>query len=402
MIEDPFRIEPVKLAAIGEDLADAIAALSASAATLGAALNPATAQGLAELVSIMNCYYSNLIEGHNTRPRDIMAALHDGEIEKDAAARNLVLEALAHIRVQRRIDGMAADGTLPEPSSADFIKWIHREFYQGLPPEMLRIKGRDREFDMIPGEFRSQNEHDVEIGDHLPPASGMVEAFMRRFAEAYRLEGARLGTGIMSMAAAHHRFAFIHPFPDGNGRVGRLISHAMAHKIGIGAHGLWSISRGLARGLAPGLDGRSEYKAALARADMRRQGDLDGRGNLSERALADWTLWFTRICVDQTTFMSGLFDINNLADRLKRYVRLNDQDLQPAAADLLIEALVRGEIDRGDAGRIAGMPERSARRVVNQLLGKGMLESASPRAPLRLSFPPDALEDLFPRLFPAA
>jgi Fic family protein len=114
----------------------------------------------------------------------------------------------------------------------------------------------------------------------------------------------------MAMAAAHHRFAYIHPFPDGNGRVGRLISHAMAHKIGLGAYGLWSISRGLARGLEAGPNGRGEYKAMLARTDMPRQGDLDGRGNLSERALAEWVLWFVRVCRDQVDFMSGLFDIN--------------------------------------------------------------------------------------------
>ena len=399
MVDEPFRIEPVRLAAIGEDLTDAIAALSASAATLGRALHPSTAAGLARLVSVMNCYYSNLIEGHNTRPRDIMAALRNEPAPEDAAQRNLVLEALAHIRVQEQIDQLAAEGALPEPASPDFIKWVHREFYRDLPRDMLRIKGRDREFDMIPGDFRSEQAHDVEIGDHLPPASGTVDAFMRRFAEAYRLEGVRLGTGIMLMAAAHHRLAFIHPFPDGNGRVGRLISHAMAHKIGIGAHGLWSISRGLARGLVPGLEGRGEYKAALARADMRRQGDLDGRGNLSERALADWTLWFVRVCVDQVDFMSGLFDINALADRLTRYVRLNDRDLHPAAAGILVEALIRGEVERGDASRIAGMPERSARRVVGQLVDKGLLDSSSPRSPLRLAFPADALEDLFPRFF---
>jgi Fic family protein len=242
---------------------------------------------------------------------------------------------------------------------------------------------------------------DVEVGDHIPPASGTVDAFMLRFAEAYRLAGVGLGTGIMLMAAAHHRFAFIHPFPDGNGRVGRLISHAMAHKIGIGAHGLWSISRGLARGIAPGLEGRGEYKATLARGDMLRQGDLDGRGNLSERALAEWSLWFVRVCVDQVDFMSGLFDINTLADRLNRYIRRNDKDFQPAAAHILVEALMRGDVERGDAARITGMPERSARRVVGQLLDKGLLESGAPRAPLRLAFPPDALDDLFPRLFPA-
>ncbi|MFO1033172.1 MAG: hypothetical protein U1E15_03475 [Hyphomicrobiales bacterium] len=72
--------------------------------------------------------------------------------------------------------------------------------------------------------------------------------------------------------------------------VSRLMSHAMGHAAGIGAHGLWSVSRGLARG----LESRSDYKRMMDHADMPRQGDLDGRGNLSLRALVAFSEWFLR------------------------------------------------------------------------------------------------------------
>jgi len=49
---------------------------------------------------------------------------------------------------------------------------------------------------------------------------------------------------VTAIAAAHHRLNYIHPFPDGNGRVSRLMSHAMAQVADIGAHGLWSVPRG--------------------------------------------------------------------------------------------------------------------------------------------------------------
>jgi Fic family protein len=61
----------------------------------------------------------------------------------------------------------------------------------------------------------------------------------------------------------------IHPFPDGNGRVSRLLCHAMALKAGIGAHGLWSVQRGLARG----LESRGNYKSMMDYADTPRQKD---------------------------------------------------------------------------------------------------------------------------------
>ena len=402
MPEDTFRIEPTKLERISEQLLDEIADLTSAAATLGRALHPKTAAGLAEVVAVMNCYYSNLIEGHNTRPHDIMAALKAQEVAEEVEQRDLVEEALAHIRVQAMIDAMAATGTLPEPSSIDFIKRLHRAFYKGLPDGLLHVTGAGRDFMMVPGEFRSCEEHDVAVGAHVPPPSDSVAAFMERFEQVYRLEGARQAAGVMAMAAAHHRFAFVHPFPDGNGRVGRLVSHAMAQKIGLGAHGLWSISRGLARGLDVGPNGRSEYKRMLAQADVLRQGDLDGRGTLSERALADWVLWFVRVCRDQVEFMSGLFDLRTLDDRLRRYVRRYDDRLPPSAADMLVEILIRGELERGEVPRALSMPERSARRVVSLLVEIGLIEADSPRAPFRLSFPPDSLEDLFPRLFPAA
>ena len=68
--EKPARIEPARLEETPEAIADAIAALSSASAALGARLHPATAANLSDLVRLMNCYYSNLIEGHDTQPRD--------------------------------------------------------------------------------------------------------------------------------------------------------------------------------------------------------------------------------------------------------------------------------------------------------------------------------------------
>lgn len=73
---------------------------------------------------------------------------------------------------------------------------------------------------------------------------------------------------------------------------------------------------------------------------------------------------------------------------------------QRGHAPLLHEALVRGEIDRGEAPRITGLPERTARRVLNDVVNDGLLASATPKGPVSLRFPAHALEVLFPRLYP--
>ena len=114
--ETPARIEPCLLEEAGPELLDLVASLSAAAAGLGARLHPRSAAGLADAVRIMNCYYSNLIEGHNTTPREIEAALQ-GQLEAAEERRNLQLEARAHIRLQREIDRRHAAGDLPEPAS---------------------------------------------------------------------------------------------------------------------------------------------------------------------------------------------------------------------------------------------------------------------------------------------
>lgn len=387
------RIEPTRLSTVPEAINDLVAELSAKSSSLGNRLHSKTAANLADLVRVMNCYYSNLIEGHNTRPRDIERAL-TGEYDRDENRRNLQIEAAAHIRVQKEIDRQYGDQALPEPAAPDFIRWLHREFYRDAGEAMLKIEIAGRTFTMTPGEWRTLPEHDNVVGRHVPPASGQVAKFMARFEDAYQFTNLGKGSRILAMACAHHRFNYIHPFPDGNGRVSRLMSHAMALQAGIGASGLWSISRGLARG----INNRTEYRANMDHADTPRQGDYDGRGNLSEKALIDFVTWFLEVSLDQVTFMSGLFELDKLGARLKRYVD-RSENLKPGAGHLLQEALVRGEFVRGEAARITGVPERTARRILNSVIDEGLLASSSPKSPVSLRFPSHALELLFPRLY---
>ncbi len=393
-IESVERIEPARIEGVPEGISDIVAELAAASAKLGHSLHPRTAANLAGLVRIMNSYYSNLIEGHNSRPRDIERALA-GEFDADEDRRNLQIEAAAHVRVQAQVDDLAAAGRLPEPASAEFIQWLHREFYRDAPAEMLRIRGDSHVFTMVPGMWRSRPDQDVAVGRHRPPSSERVAAFMAYFAERYRFGKLGKAARILAVSTAHHRLNYIHPFPDGNGRVSRLMSHAMAQMAGIGAHGLWSISRGLARG----LESRGDYKRMMDHADTPRQGDLDGRGNLSQSALNEFVLWFLRVCLDQVTFMSGLFELDALARRLRTYVE-RSETLKPEVARLLEEALVRGEFERGEVPRIMGLPERTARRVFNEVVSTGLLASDTPKGPVSLRFPVETIDILFPRLFP--
>ncbi|MCB0412431.1 MAG: Fic family protein, partial [Bdellovibrionales bacterium] len=332
VLESVQRIEPTMISST-EKIADLIADLSSKAATLGSALHPKTAVSLASLVRIMNCYYTNLIEGHKTRPKDIERGL-EGHWDQDPHRRNLQIEATAHVRVQEHIDELAISKALPNPVSKEFLLNLHHQFYQGAPLEFLRVQGAGREFILVPGEWRSKSEHDVAVGRHEPPSSERVGEFMDYFSETYtRHLASGKATQLIALATSHHRFNYIHPFPDGNGRVSRLMSHAFALQIGVGANGLWSIARGLARGIGS----RSDYRQMMDHADQPRRGDLDGRGNLSEHATREFVEWFLSVCIDQIEFMSSLFDLKNIIDRIRAFVA-SENRFPVEAARLLEEA----------------------------------------------------------------
>ena len=70
--------------------------------------------------------------------------------------------------------------------------------------------------------------------------------------------------------------------------------------------------------------------------------------------------------------MTGLFDLDSLAGRLRNFVARNEL-LKPETARLLEEALIRGEFERGEAARITGLPERTARRVLDDTIALGLL-----------------------------
>ena len=365
--------------------------LATKASRLAGLLPPAVRLGIGDLVRSMNCYYSNLIEGHDTHPRDIDRALAHADYSANPQKRVLQLEAVAHIEVQRLIDHR--DDLQVEATSLEYIVWLHREFCQRLPDELLWTQNPDtgERLHIVPGELRKS---EVMIGRHIPPKAGSLISFLKRFSEAYDPKKISRIRHVMALGAMHHRLLWIHPFYDGNGRVTRLMSHASLLRCGIGS-GLWSVARGLARHVR-------DYKALLMAADAPRRGDLDGRGALSTQALSAFCEFFLTICIDQVDYMSSLLE----PDDLLRRIRLHVEDEMQAGAlpkgsfPLLREALLAGEIQRGRAGEITGYGERMARMVVSDLLKKGYLQSKSTRSPLVLSFPLDAVERWFPNLYP--
>lgn len=368
-------------------LADLALELAQKSAGFRRSVPAAILASLATLVRSMNCYYSNLIEGHDTHPIDIERALKN-DYSDDKRKRDLQLEAKAHIAVQKWID----DGGLRGKTvTLDAILAIHRRFYEEMPEDLRWVEdpATKERLPVNPGELRCR---DVQVGQHIAISPGAVPRFLQRFEEVF----GKLGKAdtVLSAAAAHHRLVWIHPFLDGNGRVVRLMSHATSlEALDTGA--IWSISRGLARNV-------QAYKAHLAACDMPRRNDLDGRGTLSEEALAAFTDFFLRTCLDQVAFMEGLIQPDRLRTRILLWTEEETRLGQlPPKSGMILEALLyRGELPRGDVGDLLGVGDRQGRRVVAALAEKEVIVSESSRAPIRLAFPASLASRWMPGLFP--
>ncbi len=361
-------------------------------AALNGALHPVTRASLVALVRGMNSYYSNLIEGHHTHPLDIEKALAN-DYSHEPAQRALQLESAAHILVQQRLEERLAKDPSTDICGVDFLCWLHQEFYERMPEEFRTVESGDGKQTVTPGRLRAT---EVTIGRHLAPHTSQLPAFLKRFYDCYGNPALGSVDKIIAAAASHHRLAWIHPFLDGNGRVARLFTHAFLMKAGVDGHGMWTISRGLARN-------RDAYMGALAGADAHRQGDLDGRGNLSQKGLASFCRFFLETALDQIAFMDQLLGLDGLKKRMAAYVEREAAfgHLHKNSAYLLEAALLHGRLPRGEAPRILNMPERSSRRVLKELLDQKLLASDTAKGPVRLTFPAKVAAYYFPDLYPA-
>lgn len=390
--EEIFAMEPLRFSEESKwraGLNELVVDLTFKAASLKSSLPEGMLAALADLVRSMNCYYSNLIEGHDTHPIDIERALND-DLSRDPKKRELQLEAKAHISVQRWIDNGGLRG---RETSVDGILETHRRFIEGLPAELRSVSDpkTGTSIPVIPGEFRDR---DVKVGRHIAISPGAVPRFLTRYAAAYSTQSR--GDKILSAAAAHHRLLWIHPFADGNGRVARLMSHAIFLDA-LETAGIWSVARGLALKV-------DRYKNCLAGCDATRRNDLDGRGNLSEEALAEFTRFFLEVSIDQVEFMQSLMQPDRLRARVLSWAEEETRlsGLSKKAGQILEAILYRGELPRADIPGLIQTTDRQALRVVKQLQDFGVLTSLSSRTPWRLALPATLAHRWLPGLFPAS
>ena len=354
----------------------------------------ASVQQISTLVIGMNSYYSNLIEGHRTYPGEMESVRKEG-FSTDPKKVALQQLGFAHEEVEQLMRARLHAEPELEPCSATFAQWIHRELYERLPAEFRVVKHLtgDEEYPIHPGKFR---DHPAGVGQHRAPDDTQLDTFMTRFQQVYATAKVSPTDQLIAAMAAHHRFMWIHPFSDGNGRVARLMTTAYLIRIGIDDLGLWSWARGLARA-------QSDYYAHLHEADHPRRGDRDGRGALSEASLRAFIDFSLRTVLDQIEFMSNKLNLLKLETRIEDFFRREQPIGSPKQADdfvrILLEVLRRGELPRGKVGALVHKAERAASLLIKHLESVGYVTSDGPKKPLKIAFPPDLRDACFPNLY---
>jgi Fic family protein len=347
---------------------------------------------LRALLRGMNSYYTNRIEGQHTRPHEIEQALRkDFSRNKGLAARQRL--AVAHIEAEAAVEQrFTGDEGARQLYSVDAVRGLHQDLFARLPrQDLVTPEGEP----IVPGQLRLR---DVQVGRHVAPTHGSLVAFLERWAAFYG--GVRRGeASLVALAAAHQRLGWIHPFVDGNGRVMRLHTHAVLSALGY-TNGLWSPLRGFARST-------ERYYALLAEADAPRQGDLDGRGNLGEKALVAWVDYVLDVCLDQSRFMTSLLDLSAMERRIAACLVFEEQTLRSGVRRESLRPLhylflTGGEMERGEFKSMTGLGDRTAVSALSALVQRGLLKSDTPQGRVRFALPLHALRFYFPALWPEA
>ena len=382
---EPLLIDPVPADMV--EMADQMLTLKGQ---LEALYPCETAERIGQLLQLTNSFYSNLIEGQYTEPKVI-----EQKARIKRSAKQLTELATSHVYVQRafeRIVDREGPHGWADLFSVDFIPLIHRGLFRDASAAELQIEGLDTP--MVPGQLRDVAQLNVSVGHHDAPAYQAVRPMLERMLMVYgRIADPRYR--LIAALADHHRLAWVHPFPDGNGRVVRMVTHLQLLKLGL-ASPLWSLSRGLARE-------HEAYYQHLAQADQHRHGDLDGRGQLSLKALQAFVRFMLRTCIDQMNYMLQALGRDALRARLERAVAFDERfvaaGIKPEAARALHILITQGAVLRNDFKVYMGLGERTAINQLKQLVQLGVVDSPSPKSRLiHPGFPVWFAQMIFPDL----
>ncbi|MEI7474959.1 MAG: Fic family protein [bacterium] len=203
---------------------------------------------LKDIFHMIESLQSARIEGNRTTFDDYVEAKFDN-------TKNQSIEEIDNIEnAIKYIDEVFHSDKKTKITSV-LIKELHTILTQGLTCEGSRT----------PGNYR-KNEVKILNANHIPPMAIMVQEYMDELI-AWINEDTKTQNKPLKIAVAHHRFTWIHPFDNGNGRMSRLLTYFMLRQYGYRMSDLMNLS-------AIFCIDRSKYFDNLEKADSGNDEDL--------------------------------------------------------------------------------------------------------------------------------
>lgn len=174
-----------------------------------------------------------------------------------------------------------------------------------------------------------------------------------------------------------------------------MITHLQLVQLGLQPQ-LWSLSRGLARR-------HEEYYSALAKADKPREGDLDGRGQLSQKHYFAFIEFMLDVCHDQVDYMTAALNREKMRERVirafKTKERLLDAGVRPDTAPAVLALLLQGSLPRSEFKLFTGLQPRGAIDELTRLIKLGVVLSPTPKSrTVEPGLPAWFAQEIFPEL----
>lgn len=369
MIQSISALEPLLPDQIPDDILMMADQMPFLLGKLSGALAKETESAIGSLLRVTNTYYSNLIEGQFTEPLTLnpnTPKRSRKELTELAAIHMMAQDALE--RALRQHKDLQWDYFF----SAEFLKRVHARIFATTDTSLLKLSDGTT---MTPGLLRSEAQKDVKVGMHAAPNWDAVLPMIERMQQVYGgYSDPR--RKLLAIMAYHHRLSWVHPFPDGNGRLLRMITHLQLYKLEL-ASPLWSLSRGIARQ-------HEQYYQTLAAADRSRLGDFDGRGQLSQKGLFDFMRFMLTTSLDQINYMIQCLDTNNLRARIDRAFKTDEKIISAGIKDDSAKAihilLSLGSVSRSDFKTFTGLGDRYATDQLAKLIDVGLVKSKTPKA----------------------
>lgn len=189
--------------------------------------------------------------------------------------------------------------------------------------------------------------------DFVPPPADEVVHLLEDLAEFMNLDDL---PATLQAALVHAQFETIHPFPDGNGRVGRCLIHVIFRRRGLAQHHAPPVSLLMATDVDRYLKALTAYR-----------GDRE----------AEWAAYFAQTTVAAT---SAAVDFGARLTALQEEWLVKAGVRRGSTAEKIIEVLpAQPMIDVAVAARLAGTSEEAARQALNILAERGVVKQVTKR-----------------------